>query len=161
MLAQRHDRRGQLQGPAPLVELRELRGRITSYNVCYTKLLRKSINDAFVAYSNHDADLARRVIGRKKTFKRITFQLKEHLVNRLTLMDSNRIAKIRFETDLIELIDRLYALSSVITSYSIHYTKLYDLACATATDSSSRKRSRWPIEPLAQPMSPRWWPAHS
>jgi len=81
--------------------------RISSF---YLKSI-KSINDAFVAYSNHDADLARRVIGRKKTFKRITFQLKEHLVNRLTLMDSNRIAKIRFETDLIELIDRLYALS--------------------------------------------------
>ena len=38
-------------------------------------------------------------------------EIKDRLVNRLSLKDENRIAIIRFETEMIELINRLYALA--------------------------------------------------
>ena len=74
--------------------------RITSYNVCYTKLLRNFI-DGFV-FDVKDAT-------------------KEFDV--AVLIDSKCVAEIK------PTMKQKHLFYDVITSYSIHYTKLYDCFC--------------------------------
>ena len=71
----------------------------------------KTLNDAFLSYQNNNLNLANQVISNKKAIKKSMLKLKDHLVNRLSEQDENRIAIIRFETELIELTGRLYALA--------------------------------------------------
>ena len=77
-----------------------MKSRITSYNVCYTKLLRFDKAGAY-AIQGLAAAMVRRIAGSY----------------------SNVVG-----LPLCEVVEALTAagLTSVITSYSIHYTKLYD-----------------------------------
>ncbi|WP_301189409.1 Na/Pi cotransporter family protein [Plebeiibacterium sediminum] len=71
----------------------------------------QTLQDAFQAYQTNNVEMAKDIISQKKAFKNNMIAIKERLVNRLSLKDTNRIAIIRFETELIELINRLYALA--------------------------------------------------
>ena len=89
--------------------------RITSYNVCYTKLLRIAI--AVTVFSTWIT------LGSQKTLlHRFATQTSQVLVETIHnsiigAMESGQTA------DVIRLLEQI---NSVITSYSIHYTKLYD-----------------------------------
>ena len=77
--------------------------RITSYNVCYTKLLRaKGAFDAATAYANERVQFGKPI----SAFQAIQWKL----ADMATEIDAARLLTYH-----------------VITSYSIHYTKLYDL----------------------------------
>ena len=71
----------------------------------------QTLQDAFHSYQNNNVELAKEIISQKKVFKSNMIEIKDRLVNRLSLKDENRIAIIRFETEMIELINRLYALA--------------------------------------------------
>ena len=94
--------------------------RITSYNVCYTKLLRKSVSGAIkrsragLGHPDHPAGcfLFTGPTGVGKT--ELARTLAQFLFGSTQRM-------VRF--DMSEYTDPMAA---VITSYSIHYTKLYD-----------------------------------
>ena len=73
-----------------------MRARITSYNVCYTKLLRPALKVA--------------VVGHTDTTGAFTYNLD--------------LSRRRAES----MVNELIRAHGVITSYSIHYTKLYDRA---------------------------------
>ncbi len=70
-----------------------------------------ALSDAFYSYCNNDKVLAKEIIANKKVFKNNVIEIKDRLVNRLSLQDENRIAIIRFETEMIEIINRLYSLA--------------------------------------------------
>ncbi len=69
------------------------------------------LNSAFVSFKDNNKELALEIIGNKKTFKNDVLEIKDRLVNRLSIQDRNRIINIRFETEMIELINRLYSLA--------------------------------------------------
>ncbi len=71
----------------------------------------KALEDAYCAYRDNDKDLAKEIVVHKKVFKNNIIEIKDRLVNRLSVQDKNRIAIIRFETEIIELINRIYSLA--------------------------------------------------
>lgn len=71
----------------------------------------KAVNNAIVAYSNSNSELAHNVLAGKKAFKKNQAELKDYLITRLSKKDPNRIAIIRMETELIELSGRLHSLA--------------------------------------------------
>ena len=87
--------------------------RITSYNVCYTKLLR-------FRRLAQDLGTRRGVLLVGAADPRAGVVLDEHLVP----MHHELVHVRRHEADAV--LARLDLLRHVITSYSIHYTKLYD-----------------------------------
>jgi len=70
-----------------------------------------ALKSAFYSYQDNNKELAKEIIEHKKAFKTDIVEVKERLVNRLSLHDENRIAIIRFETEMIELINRIYSLA--------------------------------------------------
>ena len=93
------------------------RHRITSYNVCYTKLLRVTIT-----YTNKDTFMFKALAAYLKDDTYIAKDGEKYLVytNRYQMSELSK----RLDSD-----DETMALCKkfdVITSYSIHYTKLYE-----------------------------------
>ena len=103
--------------------LEKLKSRITSYNVCYTKLLRLE--------------------GMKQAMRVGLEPVKINVVliggfNDNEIADFAELTKEGFEVRFIELmpvgeatqwsLNQFIPNTTVITSYSIHYTKLYDLS---------------------------------
>ena len=78
----------------------------TIYAMCM-----ESLQNAASSYFFNDNEQAKKVVYRKKEIKKITVQIKEHLIHRLSEQDQNRISIIRFETEVLELIGRLYSLA--------------------------------------------------
>ncbi len=74
---------------------------------------------AFSSYQQNSKKLANQVISGKEAFKTNTTELKDKLINRLSFQDSNRIAIIRFETEIIELMNRLHSLARRIARLQI------------------------------------------
>ena len=108
--------------------------RITSYNVCYTKLLR-----GFIAYYGFIPWKQGIVHIHKKHFDMIAFnELRCYLIYCFKLrLYSNHYFPLYYAVFLygrrypyihvlIDLLHLSLAGEGVITSYSIHYTKLYD-----------------------------------
>ena len=84
--------------------------RITSYNVCYTKLLRKLFKNDFYLASNYFVDMG--------------LVTQKYKVDVSKVDDSERSLYFNQGNDKLHM---SYGLGiNVITSYSIHYTKLYD-----------------------------------
>ena len=109
------------------IEMSEIRDqiRITSYNVCYTKLLRsKWEHDLQIAVDTYD-DRVTVYTGVKNLFdsKPALGRTDYPVSNRNASCTTSRLVLIP-----VNLWARWISLSSrtVITSYSIHYTKLYE-----------------------------------
>lgn len=68
-----------------------------------------AIAKAITSYQNDDHKLAIKVIAGKKALKQDQNSIKEYLLSRLSKTDPNRIAIIRFEAEIIELIGRLHS----------------------------------------------------
>ena len=100
------------------VFLRIVKYRITSYNVCYTKLLRKetayNIRSAFP-----NADIYN-VYGLTEASPRVAYLPPEYF------NQYPESVGIPLNFTKIKVIDMDSGIEHVITSYSIHYTKLYD-----------------------------------
>ena len=103
--------------------------RITSYNVCYTKLLR----------GNHVL-----VNGRKtpRMLARSGAPQRWHIINaaksryyKLDLGEDFSFTRIGSDGGLLD--EPVLVAELVITSYSIHYTKLYETSAATPARSTS------------------------
>ena len=118
--------------------------RITSYNVCYTKLLRISEESDFL---NVDGDRAAAYVAGKVGTDKVLFitnvdglLMDGKLVPKLTLAEAKEIRpkigpgmekKILASTEALDMGVKEALIANgqkdVITSYSIHYTKLYDI----------------------------------
>ena len=81
-------------------------GRITSYNVCYTKLLRNS------------------------TTLKILKSARKTPINITTLAKDLNLSE-PYVSEQVRALEDLGLVSIVITSYSIHYTKLYEFRANT------------------------------
>ena len=92
-------------------QLAVAKGRITSYNVCYTKLLRKGLN-----IGGHEEPLFVTGTDVKRNIIYVGEGTEHPGLYRAGLFISKE-----------EGIYILFDQEHVITSYSIHYTKLYDL----------------------------------
>ena len=164
----------------------EAKHRITSYNVCYTKLLRIRLE---VEHLDEMGDLCRKflyvelmgkhsniifcdeqnvVIDSIKRVSTMVSSVREVLPGREYFIPDTQEKRIplheekeNFIRTISEKSFMLYkALYSsymgisplVITSYSIHYTKLYDSAGARSPMTPSPAISRWTICPRCMPM---------
>ena len=119
--------------------------RITSYNVCYTKLLRavkKSISELETLYNNSAKDSDAHIFLAQKALLLALCEKAESLeqfsehINK----EKDALRQGRHASKIADLNDLLYRVKThlgycyevslpkhpVITSYSIHYTKLYD-----------------------------------
>ena len=101
--------------------------RITSYNVCYTKLLRTRREFDLLCYF---------ILNKGLTLSR------EQILNGVWGYDydgdirtvDTHIKQLRIKLlDKAEYINTIHRVGYVITSYSIHYTKLYEKLLAKAT----------------------------
>ena len=109
--------------------------RITSYNVCYTKLLREAahpynseqIEDP---YEMHDAEDFKKkyveILALKPDGVILAPILKKESLLFCTQLDELKIPYAFIDTNLKETNCLSFIGEDVITSYSIHYTKLYD-----------------------------------
>ncbi len=74
-----------------------------TYSICV-----KSYINAYTSYLSNNKELALQVLNEKKLFKTSSQELQNYLTERLSVMDTHRIDIIRFETEIIELINRLF-----------------------------------------------------
>ena len=124
------------------------KSRITSYNVCYTKLLRSLFKDScygienikveffdeetlYIEFTGDDSAL---LIGKEGyRYKALSYILfnwineKYGLMLRLEVAEFLKNQEEAIHTYLIPVIETI----NVITSYSIHYTKLYEVSTVT------------------------------
>ncbi len=70
-----------------------------------------ALKSAFASFKDGNKELATEIVANKKAFKNDILEIKDRLINRLSLQDRNRITIIRFETEMIELINRLHSLA--------------------------------------------------
>ncbi len=80
------------------------------YNICL-----KTLFDSFPSSSDNKSKRSDSTIPTKKLFKRNIYTIKDRLADRLSLQDKNRIAIIRFETEITEIISHLYSLAHRLT----------------------------------------------
>ena len=76
----------------------------------------QSIVDAVYSYLNNTPDQAKLISKRKGSINESIGQLKERLFERLSEDDTNRIDLIRFETELLESIGRLFTIAKRIAN---------------------------------------------
>ena len=93
------------------------RHRITSYNVCYTKLLRKTPRE----------DVATPIWRAKITAAEFLYGVTWATVAFISPETQGEAAHTFIFASLLVVISMRMLFASVITSYSIHYTKLYDV----------------------------------
>ena len=96
--------------------------RITSYNVCYTKLLRETF-DAAELEEDLIEEVPAAVVQPAVAGGKV--EGVEALKALLKALESDDVAR--------SLKGMNISVNIVITSYSIHYTKLYDAVCTSAT----------------------------
>ena len=94
--------------------------RITSYNVCYTKLLRYLAEQGYTIATLGDMY---RVPGSKKSLMELQSEGADVRIV-YGIPDAVKLAKKQNEKVIFVAIG--FETTAVITSYSIHYTKLYD-----------------------------------
>ena len=98
--------------------------RITSYNVCYTKLLRKERIRHFVSKKAFDMDgLGKKLVEQLVDAKLVNSFADLFHLNRDILAGLERMG-LKSADNIIAAIEQ--SKTVVITSYSIHYTKLYE-----------------------------------
>lgn len=88
----------------------------------FEKIYNDSLNAlsyAFSSYQHNNNIIANEVKVGKKPFKKSTLELKGYLIERLSVQDDNRIAIIRFETEIIELTSRLFFLARRIAQIQL------------------------------------------
>ena len=102
--------------------------RITSYNVCYTKLLRIYPGEK---YSGE-------IIRKYPTIDAYThsFQIEIRINNPGEKLRPGMFARVSLELGEMDALVVPALAVLVITSYSIHYTKLYEVSTALSTRSS-------------------------
>ncbi|WP_075589664.1 Na/Pi cotransporter family protein [Labilibacter marinus] len=89
----------------------------------FNRIYQQSINAlavSFEAYYNNNTQLAKLVMESKKPLKKHAFELKNHLIDRLSKQDANRIAIIRFESEIVELTVRLHSLGRRIARLQLN-----------------------------------------
>ena len=112
--------------------------RITSYNVCYTKLLRKNATEnaiISVALDNYDEMYSSEREGYTGAYKKESGSWKVNISN------GDVYSKLKSGLNLKK--------DGVITSYSIHYTKLYEILasqnCHKVSSLSERNGHKYRI----------------
>ena len=107
-----------------------MRSRITSYNVCYTKLLRLSakgeVDDRVKGLHTGADDYLTKPFAFSELLARL-----QALIRRSS--DASEPTKLAYKAYLNA---KLYFNLGVITSYSIHYTKLYDKVVFESQESA-------------------------
>ena len=112
--------------------------RITSYNVCYTKLLREREAGAQITGNQLGLDQSR-VDFSLEAFDRDKFAEYEKIANKVIAENNPVNLYLVSRSEAEEKLSRL----TVITSYSIHYTKLYDCSLSKSSSVITLSKPDW------------------
>ena len=110
--------------------------RITSYNVCYTKLLRKALEGPYgdhTGYYNSQEEFpvfeVSAITMRKNPIYVTTYTSRPPDEPSIIAVALNDLFVPIIKQQFPEIVDFWLPPEGVITSYSIHYTKLYEVLC--------------------------------